>query len=135
MKLRSKILILLSAAFVVAGFAVCMPYETRGIPEWDIRVVDAGGNPVARGQVTQEWLNPIHRGRLYSDARETSANGDVVFPERILKNRLLHGFAPEKPEAHVFICWRGQFADVNWDGVSEEPAKVIRLKVGACPYS
>jgi hypothetical protein len=119
---------------VVATFVAFWPYETRGIPEWDMQVVDKDGKPVPRGQVVQEWLNPIEQGIVNSDARETDLSGRVVFPQRILKNRLLFGLAPDKPSSHVFICWHGQFADVNWDGVSKEPPAVIQLEEGNCPY-
>jgi hypothetical protein len=122
------------AVVLILGVALWCPYQTRGVPEWRLTILDTDGNALVGAQVNQEWINPIEDGIVNADNQPTDSRGVVTFPHRVLRNRLALGLAPAKPSAHVFVCWRDQYGDIDWDGISPEPPKTLTLKVGSCPY-
>jgi hypothetical protein len=80
---RRRQLLLLIVAIAIGGL---IPFETRVVPTWKIRVVDETGAPYASMRVRQSWyhytLDPEPGGN--SDTRWTDAEGYVEFPERRL---------------------------------------------------
>lgn len=129
-----KVTSIVLGVLVVIAVVLWWPYETTGIPEWRVQVMDRAGKPLPNVQVNQEWLDPIEDGIVSAGTGYTDANGVAVFPKRVLHNRLAFGFVRGKPNARVFTCWQDQYGDLDWDGVSPVPPKTITLKKGYCPY-
>lgn len=121
---------LLLLMFVVLWY----PYKTRGVPEWQIQVLDINGKPLAGVEVNEEWLDPIRDGIVLLDVNQTDASGRVIFPKRVRRNQLISGIVRKRPSARVYICWQDQYGDVDWDGVSSVPPARLTLKKGSCPY-
>jgi hypothetical protein len=82
----------------------------------------------------QEWINPIDEGMVNGDSRTTDADGFVLFPKRVLRNRLAFGKVHSAPSSRVFVCWQDQFGDFDWDGKPEHLAPRLVLNRGICPY-
>jgi hypothetical protein len=115
-------------------FALWYPYESGTVPEWKLQVVDPNGKPVVGAKVNQEWINPIEDGMVRADSRTTDASGVVLFPKRILHNRLALGTGHSAPSSRLFVCWQDNFGDANWDGNPSHLYAKLVLKKGACPY-
>jgi hypothetical protein len=122
------------AVVLILGVALWCPYQTRGVPEWRLTILDKNGNALVGAPVNQEWINPIEDGIVNTDNQRTDSRGVVTFPSRILRNRLALGLAPAKPNVRVLVCWQDQYGNIDWDDVSSEPPKTLTLKVGTCPY-
>jgi hypothetical protein len=131
---RLRLTLLSIFVVLILGVALWFPYQTRGIPEWRLTILDKNGNALVGAPVNQEWINPIEDGIVNTDNQHTDSRGVVTFPHRALRNRLALGFAPAKPSVRVLVCWQDQYGDIDWDGVSPEPPKTLTLKVGSCPY-
>jgi hypothetical protein len=134
MNRRLRLTLLSISVVLILGAALWWPYQTRGVPEWRLIVRDNDGNVLSGVQVNEEWINPIDDGIASVDSQQTDSQGVVTFPHRVLHNRLVLGLAPTKPSARIFVCWRDQYGDIDWDGISPEPPKTLTLKVGSCPY-
>jgi hypothetical protein len=134
MSKKLKVVILLAGFVLVVAFALWYPYDSGVVPQWKLLVVDPSGNPVAGAQVNQEWINPIEDGMVRSDSRTTDDRGVVVFPKRILHNRLALGTAKSVPSCRLFACWQDEFGDIDWDGNPSHLNAKLVLKKGACPY-
>jgi hypothetical protein len=118
---------------IVAGAVLLCPYRTRGIPEWQLQVLDSKGKPLAGVPVSEEWLDPIDEGNSTSDQRKTDPNGTVAFPKRVLHSRLEFAFQGIKPGARILLCTTDEFGAVYWDG-SGPPPSTAKLQKGSCPY-
>jgi hypothetical protein len=101
----------------------------------ELQVLDQNGRVAAGAGVMQEWINPIEEGMVNGDSSTTDANGFVLFPKRVLRNRLAFGTLHSAPTTWVFVCWQDQFGDFDWDGKLEHLAARLVLKQGICPYS
>lgn len=108
--MNRKLKIALSSCFVIllVVLALWYPYESGRVPEWKLRIVDKKGRAAVCAQANQEWINPIADGIVSADSRNSDATGLVVFPERLLHNRLALGTATTQPRAPIFVCWQGQ---------------------------
>jgi hypothetical protein len=124
-----------SAVLLLIVFALWCPYGAGSVPEWRVQIVDDQSRPVVGAQVSEEWLNPIEDGMVSLDSRDTDSNGMVVFPRRVLQNRLALGFPKIKPSSHVFVCWMEQYGQAFWDENGRRLAAQLVLSKGACPYS
>jgi hypothetical protein len=131
---KLKIPLVLLGSVLAAAFALWYPYESGSVPEWKLQVVDQTGQAVAGAQINQEWLDPIDDGIVSGDSRTTDRNGFVLFPKRVLRNRLALGAAHSAPSSRLFVCWQNQFGEVDWDGNPSHLADQLILKKGACPY-
>jgi hypothetical protein len=131
---KLRIAMLLVGLALCTVFALWYPYELGAVPEWKLQVVDPSGNPVVGAQITQEWINPIEDGMISSDSRTTDVSGVVLFPKRVLHNRLALGTAQSAPSSRLFVCWRDEFGDLDWDGNPSHLFLKLVLKKGACPY-
>src|SRR5713226_5196143 len=109
MSRKLKFAMLLLGLVVCAVFALWYPYESGSVPEWKLQVVDQQGKAAVRAQVNQEWLDPIEDGIVSGDSRTTDANGFVLFPKRVLHNRLALGVVRSAPASRLFVCWQDQF--------------------------
>jgi hypothetical protein len=126
---------MLFLGLVLCGiFALWYPYQSGTVPEWKLQVVDLSGNPVVGAKVNQEWINPIEDGMVSVDPRTTDARGTVLFPKRVLHNRLALGILRSAPSSRITVCWQDQFGDVDWDGNPTHLAAQLVLKKGICPY-
>ena len=128
-----KIGVAIVVGAIAAGAALIYPYEVPSMPEWKLQVLDSSGKPVAGVRVNQEWVDPIDDGIIRADGKQTDASGTVVFPKRILHNRLALHFGKMKQSTRAFLCPGDQYGAVYWDGVGELPA-TLTLQQGACPY-
>ena len=131
---KLKVAILLAGLVLVVVFALWYPYESGTVPEWKLQVVDLSGNPVAGAQANQEWINPIEDGMVSADSRTTDASGVVLFPKRVLHNRLALGTRHSAPSSRLFVCWQDEFGAVDWDGKPSHLSAKLELRKGACPY-
>jgi hypothetical protein len=129
-----KVAMLLAGLVLGVVFVLWYPYESGNIPEWKLQVVDPSGNPVVGAQVNQEWLNPIEDGMVSADSRTTDVSGAVLFPRRVLHNRLALGTAHSAGSSRLFVCWQDQFGDFDWDGNPLHLSAKLVLKKGTCPY-
>jgi hypothetical protein len=134
MNRKLKIALLSFCVMLLAVLALWYPYESGRVPEWKLRIVDKRGRVAVDAQANQEWINPIDDGIVHSDSRNTDANDLVVFPGRLLQNRLALGTATTEPRSHIFVCWQGQYGEVFFDRNSPQLATQLVLKEGACPY-
>ena len=119
---------------LAVGFVLWLPYNAGAVPEWKLRVVDRGGNPVVGVQAFQEWLDPIDDGITKTDSRSTDSLGEVDFPKRILHNRLALGRFYRGPIARVFVCGQGQFGEALFDVTNPKTLPLLKLKKGDCPF-
>jgi hypothetical protein len=131
---KLKLMMLLVGLILSAVFALWYPYVSGSVPEWKIQIVNQSGQVIVGAQVNQEWIDPIDDGIVIGDSRTTDASGMVLFPRRILRNRLALGFAHAAPASRLFVCWEDQFGDLDWDGQPPRSATKLVLKKGACPY-
>ena len=131
MRRTSKILSAIAGLILLAGGVLFTPYQVPGVPEWRLQILDANGRPVSGARVQQEWMDPINRNTVHADSRIADASGEVVFPERHLRNRVALEKAPSIPVNRIIVCWKGQFGDVAWDGKST-PTPQLRLDKDGC---
>jgi hypothetical protein len=134
MSRKLKVAMLLVGLVLGGVFVLWYPYESGSVPEWKLQVVDQSGNAVVGAQVNQDWLNPIDDGIFSADSRTTDASGVVLFPKRVLHNRLALGVGHSVPASRLFVCWQDQFGDFDWDGNRAHLATKLALKKGSCPY-
>jgi hypothetical protein len=130
MSRKPKIALALLGLVLMAAFALWYPYKSGNVPEWRLQVIDEGGQAVVGAQVNQEWVDPIDDGMVSVDSRTTDARGLVLFPRRVLHNRLALGTVRSRIE----VCWHDQFGDIGWDGKPPGLPPQLVLKRGACPY-
>lgn len=131
---KSRILLAVGMGAIFLVSLLWFPYSYSSIPEWKVTVVDSTGHPLPGVQATEEWLNPIEVGVTSSDSRKTNANGEVAFPMRTLKNRLLFGNFKKHLSAHVFVCWKDEFGDVFLDEDSPNLSRRLVLHKAGCGY-
>ena len=83
-------------AGMVAGAVLLYPYETSGVPEWRIQVLDSTGKPMVGVPVNEGWLDPIDEGNASGDQEETDATGTVIFRSVFCTADLSLNFAEPK---------------------------------------
>jgi hypothetical protein len=64
---------------------------------------------------------------------KTDSSGFVVFPTRVLHNRLALP-TPNAPQAHIFLCLQAEYGDALFDKQNPKMASELRLRKGYCPY-
>jgi len=134
MKRKWKLALVSAGALLLIFAVLWYPYESGVVPEWKIQVIDSGGHPLIGGQANQEWLDPIEDGITSADARQTDSAGFVVFPKRVLHNRLVLGTPTFPPAARVTVCGKDEFGDVEWEAQNQKIVTQLELKRGPCPY-
>ena len=120
-------------AGMVAGAVLLYPYETSGVPEWRIQVLDSTGKPMVGVPVNEGWLDPIDEGNASGDQEETDATGTVIFRKRILHSRLEFKFRGAKASARILVCAKDEYGALYWDGAEALP-RTLTLQRGSCPY-
>ena len=136
-RIRKPLKIALASLLLIILIACVLwyPYKSGAVPEWRIQIIDVEGRPVVGMQVEQEWLDPIDDGIISEDSRQTGTQGFVVFPQRLLHNRLAFGTPQYQPSAHVYMCGQGQYGRAFWGAKDREMVTKLELKKGACPYA
>jgi hypothetical protein len=79
----------LGLALLVVLLIVLYPYKTTTLPEWNLRVLDDGGDMVYGIKVTEHWQNYLLEASGHEDARITNEEGRVGFPARSIRASLL----------------------------------------------
>jgi len=131
---KFKILVLSLALLLLIIAVLWYPYKAGVVPEWKIQVFASDGRSFAGAQVGEQWNDPIDEGITSVDSRNTDSNGFIVFPQRLLRNRLALGSPPFKPAALITVCTANQYGDAVWDEKDRGAVTQLQLKDGACPY-
>jgi hypothetical protein len=66
-------------------FALYYPSETRIAPEWEVRVIDENGNPVAQALVGETWQEYSIEQVSHEDQKTTPFDGIVHFESRTIR--------------------------------------------------
>lgn len=133
-KVLKPTLIVLAMILLIAG-VLWYPYKSGVVPEWRIQIIDTDGHPVVGIRADEEWLDPIEEGMTLEDTQQTDTQGVVVFPRRLLYNRLVLGPPHYQPSAHVSMCSQGLYGQAFWEAKDREMVTKLELKKGPCPYS
>jgi len=68
---------------------VLYPFETTVVPNWRVRVVDEGRNPLARVGVTEYWGHTSIEADEHHGESTTDDQGYVTFSQRTIRASLL----------------------------------------------
>jgi hypothetical protein len=74
---------------LIGYMAVRIPFEVTVSPEWTVRVVDQGGNPVPMAVVREEWKHEAFDDVIHMQDLLTNEAGVAVFPRRTIRTNWL----------------------------------------------
>jgi hypothetical protein len=80
--------IALTIALVLFLVIFLYPYQTTTVPQWNLRVVDDSGAPVALVNVTEHWQHHPLDSSGHQEVQTTSDDGLVTFGRRSIRASL-----------------------------------------------
>lgn len=82
---------LAAGALLIAclGILVFYPFETTVVPEWNMRIIDASGNPVPKAVVSERWRHHSIETHGHNESGTTDSEGYVSFPRRAIRASLV----------------------------------------------